>query len=63
MSKSKKEQKNSKQLNLDLNSFLLMSTEVKDSNVICFHTAQKQINKPNNAVLQRLLREAKAISW
>jgi hypothetical protein len=63
MPKSKREQKNSKQLNLDLNSFLLMSAEVKESNVICFQTAQKQVNQPNNAVLQRLLKEAKAISW
>ena len=65
MSKSKKEHKNALQLNLDLNAFLFISTEIRDSNVVCFHAAtQKKINKSNNnAVIQRLLKEAKTLGW
>ena len=63
MSKSKIEQKNSQQLALDFNSFLLINEDVKTHNVICFRTSQKKNKTSSDKVLQRLLEEAKAISW
>lgn len=63
MSKSKIEQKNSKQLALDFNSFLLVNEDAKPQNVICFRATQQKNKTSNDKVLQRLLEEAKAISW